>query len=155
MHRDRLVRKAKNSAYGLLKWRQRTKKELCSSLKDKGFSKSVIEQVVDDLQSYGMLNDELYAQRLVQKRLNNNKWGKRKIKRELIFKGISPELTESVLKTVSEEQELGIALQLVNKRLAGQGTDKSTVDKLWAYLNRRGFSVSVIYEVGKYVRETD
>ena len=130
--------KAKDKALKLLEFRDHTKKEIREKLFRAGAENEVICEVLEFLSEYNLINDEVYAKRYANDLKNLKKFGKKRIERELINKGISKDTVFEVLSEMEEtdEEELSI---LINKRLKGN-FDKKNCDKIMRYFIYRGYS---------------
>lgn len=150
------LKKAKGYAYRLLARKARTEYELRKKMDERGFDAPTIEIVLENLKKYNFINDSEYAQKLAGKRLFQNRWGKRKIKQELIQKGIAEEIVEEVINGIEEVEEYRTALFSAQKKLKSlskkiencQNMDESKSEdilrKVILHLDRKGFSVEVI-----------
>ncbi|NLW41402.1 MAG: hypothetical protein GXY96_10860 [Tissierellia bacterium] len=144
--------KAKNVALRFLAYRKRSKKEILDKLKDKGFDQAIIENTLDYLEGYNLIDDYDYAVSFVNDRINLKKYGPHRIKFELARRGISQEIIEKVL---TEDDEYPRALELAKKRLNYyRGDDRDKIyRKLSGYLQRRGYSYQCISKVLKELIE--
>lgn len=79
--------------------------ELRKKLRGKKYSSDIVECVVTDFKSRGLLNDSMYAESFTRSRWLSSTWGPRRIKQALIQKGVSKAETERALKQVFEEEE--------------------------------------------------
>jgi regulatory protein len=141
--------KAKEYSFLLLKFRLRSEKEVYLRLKQKRFTEEVIRQVISFLKEKGFIDDAAFARAWAESRLKKP-LGIRRIRQELVLKGIDKGIIEAALGEIKEnysERELveTLARERLNRlkgiepRLARQ--------RIFAYLVRRGFSPDVITEV--------
>ena len=84
-------------ALKVIEYRDRTEKELREKLKEKGFGENLIDDELEFLKSYGFINDARYAERFTADAINLKKWGKSRIKSELIRKGVDRELIDNTI----------------------------------------------------------
>lgn len=134
-------------ALELLNYKMRSEKELKDKLAEYDFEQSEIDEAVEYARSFGYLNDERYAETYVLSR--GSQKGRAFIKRELIQKGISPEIIDEALDSVEEEED-EICYQLLLKK-AGQPHELSDKEygKLYRFLAGRGFKSSAVYSALK------
>ena len=141
---------AKNAAFTLLKYRQRSVGEMRSRLFKKDFSREVVNGVIDELRGDGYLNDEEFAMAYAEDQLNRKNIGPVRLKAELRKKQIGNKITE---KTVAEIYEKYNALELARNAAEKKKQSLHNVNyetayrRLTSYLGRRGFSWDIINEV--------
>jgi regulatory protein len=144
--------KAKRYALNLLSYRMRSRHELASRLRQKGFDKDTVDELADDLEDVGLIDDLEFAKSWIRTRMELNPRSFYAIGRELQKKGVKKEIArqaEDELRGEFDEKE--IALSLGKKRLASlKGLEARVLKRrLLGYLSRRGFS----YEISKWVIE--
>ncbi len=142
------VNKAKNKAFTLLSRKEYTKKELHERLKGR-FSNDIVDIVINQLQSLGYINDRTYAEKWIEDRDRRKPMGEFRLKQELRKKGISKAIIEEKLQNRDYDTEKELAWNAVSSRLSRLDSldrDKA-VRRLTGFLQRRGFSISIIREV--------
>lgn len=127
-------------AVGYLGRCMRTCKQMRDYLIKKGYSQEVVEYVVDKLKNYKYLDDEQYA-KLYAEQASSNK-GNRRIKQELMQKGISQERAERV--KLDDELSRETADKLAQKYMKNKPRDFKTLQKLQRYLLSRGYEYDVV-----------
>ncbi len=141
--------KAREYAFLLLKFRLRSEKELLGRLKQKGFSEELSQQTVNFLKDKQFIDDRVFAKGWVSSRLKRP-FGLRRIKQELVQKGLGKEVIEETLAQAKEDYDEGnIVKQLAEQRfsrLKGVESLKAKA-RVYAYLMRRGFSPDLIVAV--------
>jgi regulatory protein len=139
---------ARAYAFLLLKFRLRSENELLSRLVQKGFSKEIAAETVDFLKNKKFIDDRLFARGWVGSRLKKP-FGLRKIKQELVARGLDKEIIEDSLKEAkkdySESQVVGGLARNRLAKLTGIDPQKAKM-RTYAYLLRRGFSPDVVGE---------
>jgi regulatory protein len=109
-----------------------------------------MDAVVARLKEYKFLNDTAYASDYTRLRQENEKFGKRRVRQELMQKGVDAELIAQTIDTayegVSEEE-------LARKHLARKGVkkpaDQKQAARVMRMLVRAGFSTGAIVKVLK------
>jgi len=142
------VQKAKEYAFFLLKFRQRSRQEIFERLKKKQFSETVIQETISFLKDRKFIDDSAFTRQWIESRINKP-MGFRRLREELIRKGIDKEIIESQLEEIKKDyDEEGIVSGIVRKKLVSlQGLDPQKAKRrLYAYLLRRGFSPAIIIE---------
>ena len=141
--------KAREYAFLLLKFRLRSEKELAQRLKQKGFSEELCQATVDFLKDKQFINDRLFAKGWVASRLNKP-FGLRRIKQELVQKGLGKEVIEEAFVQAKEDyDENKIVKDLAEKRFSKLKDIEpiKAKQRVYAYLIRRGFSPDLVGEV--------
>ncbi|MDD5454099.1 MAG: regulatory protein RecX [Candidatus Ratteibacteria bacterium] len=144
------IEKAKSSAFKLLSYRIRSCKEISDKLKDKGFSQSVINSVIEDLKRIDYLNDYKFAKEFIESRLIHNPKGKKLLRYELLKKGIEEGIIDGLLREQMPEQKEELLAQTLAEKI-WQRKKNIEINKRKAqtydYLARRGFSVSLATKI--------
>ena len=137
-----LLHRAKLKAMSLLKYQDRTKKELKERLARLEFPEFIIEDAVSYVESFGYINDEAYIRRYMEYKAPSK--SRLQIQRELQQKGVSIPLLESVWEEY-EYQEEDILEEQLQKRIRQKGpvTD-GNFQKNYGYFARKGFSSNLI-----------
>lgn len=122
--RDYLYKKTLNKKY---KTRQGDIKER------EGVSKSVTERVFDRLVERGHIDDEAFARYWVENRNQRKGSSMRKLRSELMTKGVDAQIIDAVLAESDRTDEDELAKMITKKRA------RYDDEKLIAYLARQGF----------------
>lgn len=149
------IEKLKTSAMNSCMWHlgqgNKTRKELHDKLVIKELPEDIIEETLDKLTEMKYLNDEHYAESYVYSKQTFGSKGKGVIRQELRRKGIGPEIIESTLDEVSEDDERERAVELVKKKLhSTRNLDwQKRMNRLVGMLSRKGYSGSIVFSVVK------
>ncbi len=137
----------------LISNRMYSKKSLSDKLSSRGFEKSDIEKVITRFIELNYINDENFAQNLVEYLQSKGK-GPFYIKNELKQHDIDNEIISNVMDSAKEEKEP--YLQIINlmkkKYPKFNGKDKNEVRKIAMFFQRRGFASQ---DIAKAFREFD
>ena len=137
--------KAKNRALNFISRAEKSEKKLRDKLKDE-FVPEIIDMVVDFMKKYGLVDDERYADRIVNNDLNFKRLGKNRIKQNLYSKGITSEDIERKISDIDVDIELENAVFLGQKRLGKLKNElphkKRT--KLYQHLVYKGFDYTTV-----------
>lgn len=137
---------AKQAAFNLLSYRQRSQQELEDRLARKGFEFGVIEQVIEVLNRLDYLDDREFANNWIKDR-KRKKFGPWRIKRQLQEKGVATNIIEEELsKEYDFELECELAFELARKKSDRyRGLDsREQRYKLGQVLKRKGFSFEAV-----------
>lgn len=130
-----------------LERRRRTRSELETMLRRKGFTPAMFTPVLDRLTEVGLIDDMEYARIFLRRRAASRPRGARLLRGELLGKGIPDEIADQALAEMKLEGDpVEDALRALKPWLPKNSglppRDRSR--KLWQYLARRGFSGDVI-----------
>ena len=141
-------RKIINKALNLISYRQRSIQEVRNNLKEKGYEDIYIEKAIEYCESQNYLNDEEFALSFIRDKQNLNNLGSKRIKYELINKGVSESIIEKILQ-IDPEDEYSIALELAEKKIKSyNGQDRNSIyRKLGGFLQRKGYPFDIVKTV--------
>ena len=132
-----------NRSLGVLEKSVKSEKMLVDYLRQKGYPTSCINKAVEKLKEYGYINDESFAENFI--RSYGFSKSKRKMKYDLLSKGVDEEIIEKKLQElVVEDDEKELALKLASKYLAGKPIDQKTKQKYYNHMAGKGFDFSLI-----------
>lgn len=138
--------RAVDLAYRAVSKRERTEAELRAALEAKGVEEDLIEAAAADLREAGYLDDAGYARRFAEDRRSIDRWGSERIERDLLRRGIDPELVAQALAPVDRDGELEAAVELLSERVPAAPADERARDRAWRMLVRRGYEPELAYE---------
>jgi len=133
-------------AWKALGARERTAFELRSYLESKKIEPAAIAQAVSELTEAGFLDDADYARRFAEDRRAVQSWGRDRIERDLLRRGVEPRLIERALAAEPGYDELEAALAVLGERLPGPPEGDRERNRAWQMLVRRGYSSELAYE---------
>jgi len=126
--------------------------ELRTKLRQKGYEIEMIDQVIIELKNKSYLDDTEFASVFVEEKFRSKLWSERKLKAELINRGVKSSVISEVLsKKFSEEDDYNNALTVALKKyknLQERNLDSQTTKKkLISFLNTRGYNYETIKQV--------
>ena len=130
-------------ALHFLKFRPRSVFEIKQKLKTKGFEDKEIEKLISALKKEKLLDDQKFAKMWVRDRNLLKPEGSFLLKMELRKLGISDNDIENALKDQDEEKLARQALESKSRLKQADFAKKA------AFLQRRGFKTSIIYQILK------
>ena len=148
------VLEAKLAAHRLLARRLRAAGELRMQLRKKGFPQAAADEAVDDFVRAGLIDDRAFAVAFVRDRMKFRPKSRRMLERELAARGVSKALVHAVLsEELGEDAERESARALAEKHLARMSgaSPEQRYRRVFAFLQRRGYSASLIASVLKGV----
>jgi regulatory protein len=112
---------------------------------------------LEKLRSLNYLNDETFARNWARSRAETRGYGPIKIEQDLRGKGIGQDLIRAVLReTFGQLNESAKAKSLLEKRFKGSRfDDPKMLRRAVGFLQRRGYSSGVIFDLLKHPFEDD
>ena len=131
------------SGLRLLSYRDHSRKELINKLCQKGHKNEYAEKACETLEYYGYINDERYAENLVQSLVERKGMSVRGVKNELFQKGISREIADNVVESLDFDPVLRI-IDLINTKYSRCLSDEKGMKRMVSALQRLGYRWSDI-----------
>lgn len=125
----------------LIEFKDRTEKELRDKFKEKGYDENDIEDEIEFLKNYGYINDKRYAEHFTHDAINIKKWGKMRIRTELLRKGVDRETIDNTIEDAFFEVEDDLVLTHMQTRF--KNSDFRNIKertRIFNFFMRRGFS---------------
>ena len=138
---------ARLAAFDLLARKSWSGRELTRRLRRRGAPAEVAQAVVADLTTRGYVDDQAFARWWAEARARGRRVGSRRLRQELLAKGIPREMAEAAIAAAFEEVgEAERALEAGRRRLPGlrRGPGARVAARLSDYLLRRGYPVSAV-----------
>lgn len=143
--------RARAAALELLSRQPRTRAEVRRRLERKGFDATSIEHAVARMTELGYLDDAAYAHTFVRDRLQTRGYGPRRIRAELLRRGLDAAIVTAALRAQTSEDDVRAAARQQAaarwRRLAHEDDPRRRRKKLYDFLARRGYDPEVIREV--------
>ena len=136
-------RRAYNKGLDLLSRRPHGTKELVKKLCEKGHEKESAEKACDRLLELGLLNDEEFARMLANELYERKGYGIKRIKQELVFRGIEREIAENAIESLDIDTQTRIIL-VIKKKYLNKLNDEKGRKRAVDGLMRLGYSYSDI-----------
>ncbi len=142
----------KQRAFRLLGRRQHSIAELRLKLWNKDYNKKLIDEIIEQLVASNYLNDKEFANTFIEEKLRAKKWSERRLKGELIKKGIKPDIISEVLgQKVSTIDNFNNAHIVAKKKYESlkkrEFEPREIKNKLSTFLLSRGFDYETVKEV--------
>lgn len=148
---EMLLHRAKLKAMSLLKYCDRTRKELYDRLLRLEFPEFIVEEAIAYVESYGYINDEEYVRKYME--YKGSMKSRRQIRQELKQKGIKDSILEHVFDTYEYEED-NILRQQIEKRIRQKGpVTEANFQKYYGFFARRGFSSGEILRLLKEYKQ--
>lgn len=128
-------------ALKVIEFKDRTEKEIREKLTQKGYDENITEDEIAFLKDYGFINDLRYAQRFVSDAINLKKWGKARIRAELLRKGVDREIIDNTVEDAFIDVDDDRLFKEMQRRF--KNSDLSNIKertRIFNFYMRRGFS---------------
>ncbi|MBS5884968.1 MAG: recombination regulator RecX [Clostridium sp.] len=149
--------KCKNAALKIVEKSYKSEKELKDKLLLKGYDNLTIDKTLNFLKEYNFLSDINYVKMYVKDR--SRLQGKKKIKYDLIKKGINDNLIEEEISNIDEDEEREVAYNMALKKynvLSKRESDKYKLSqKIYRFLLSKGYDYDIVSYAVKRVTSTD
>ena len=147
-------RRAYNKGLDFLSRRPFGTKELIKKLCEKGHDKQAAQKACERLVELGLLNDEEYARILANDLLERKKYAIKRVKQELIFRGIDREIVENTIDSIDNDPQKSIII-LIKKKYINKLGDEKGKKRVVDALMRLGYSYSDIKTALNQISEFD
>ncbi len=140
-------RTAREVALHLLRVRPRTRKELRQRLQGKGFPEEKIEEVIQELQNTGLLDEQEFAEAFVLgkvRKLYSRSW----IFKALMKAGVTEAMATRVLEELYSDEDVYRGLLQHAQEVASRVRDPEKAKRrIYNFILRRGHSASLAYQI--------
>lgn len=148
-----VLEQARECALRFLTPRPRSRAEVHQYLAKKKFAADVIEQVIGRLSEVGLIDDAAFARYWVENREQFRPRAVRALRIELKRKGLAETDIATALKSVDERESAYRAAQARAYRWRNL-THREFLNKMTAFLMRRGFEYAVAHDTAQRVWQT-
>jgi regulatory protein len=141
---------AKNYAFRLLNYRERSVKEIEDRLIRKGFNKEVCAKTVADLKALKLVDDHKFAKSFAEGRVKYKPSGLALIRSKLYFKGIAEETINSVITDIEkgyDEYHAAYEIAARKTKSFSKISREKAKRRIYEYLLRRRFKKDIIFKV--------
>ncbi|WP_425466506.1 regulatory protein RecX [Prauserella muralis] len=142
-------KKAKDVCFNLLAVRPRTRDELRTALRRKGFDDELCESLLGKLDNAGLVDDAAFAEMWVRSRHNRQGLARRALVAELKRKGVDGAVAAEAAGEIDRDAEEEQARRLVRKKMRSMlSVDEQTATRrLLGMLARKGYPQGLSYAV--------
>ena len=136
------VSKAIEVSVKFCSYRERSEKEIIKKLTDKKFSKEIISSTLKKMKDLNFVNNLRFAKSFSRGKNRGNRWGKIKIRYELVGKGLNDEEITIGLDSIDSKmykESLKKNIEIFRKK-----NKSDNKNKLIGHLARKGFEMNLI-----------
>ena len=135
-----------NRGLSLLEKGMKSEKMLKDYLKEKGYPRSCIEKAAEKLKSYGYIDDSAFCESYIS--TYSTCKSKKKLKYDLLSKGIKEDIIEEKLAQLfDEEEEKENLLRLAEKYMSGREFDLKTKQKFYNHFAGKGYDYNLVLNI--------
>lgn len=149
IHEEVIKKRAKLRAMHLLEDMDRTEAALREKLRLGYYPEEAVDEAVRYVKSFGYLDDARYAENFVRSRQGSK--SAREIQALLLKKGLSGDMIEAVFEKCREDsgdaEQEAVRKILKKKRFDPDMADEAQIQKIYAYLGRKGFRYDTVRQV--------
>lgn len=146
---------AQNTALHYIGYKMRTEQEVRKKLFEKEYTEYIIERVINFLIKYQYIDDMKYSESYIKQRLQYNPKGIYVLKMELKQRGVKQNVIDKAVENMNID-ELSDAIKLLQKKCFYlDDIDEKNKKRLFAFLQRRGYSYDIIKEAFAYVTKNE
>lgn len=132
-------------ALKVITFRDRTEKEIREKLIQKGYDEDSIEETTEFLKNYGYINDEKYASSFINDAINLKKWGKIRVRTELIKRGVPRDVFENLLEEAFPDGSTEIICTQIKSRFKNCDLkNQKERTRIFNFFLRRGYQADEI-----------
>lgn len=143
--------RCKNSSLKIIERNFKTEKEIYGKLSEKGYQEKTIERTLEFLMEYNLINDEKYSEAFIKDKIKNQ--GRKKIKYNLLRKGINEDTIEEKLLEINDEAEEAACRKLAEKKIKslikGESDNFKISSKLIRFLLSKGYEYEMSLKITK------
>lgn len=144
-------RRAFNKAANLLSYQDRTRKQLMDRLRE-DFGEDAAEAAVDRLEELRLVDDDRYAENYAAELLRRKKMAPKRIRQELMHRGIDRETADFTVETLDFDAQSCI-IELLQNKYRGKYADEKGLRRTIAALQRLGYDYGDIRAALREVEE--
>ncbi len=134
-------------AWRLLRVRPRSRQELATRLRQRGYDPEEIDRVLQNLEAAGLLNQEEYLESWILGQIRKL-WSHQRIARELERQGFTEAEYTPLLNLLYNEDQVYQRLLERARRIAREAPNTEALKRrLWGFLARRGHPPEVFYRL--------
>lgn len=137
-------RRATEKALYLLEFRARSKKELQDRITQSAVPAEAAAQAVNRMEELGLVNDEAYARQLAETLFSYKHYGPRRVRQNLVQKGIERTLIDEILMDYEDFDTVGSAREILLRKYPGYQEDEKIRRRAYGGLQRLGYGYAEI-----------
>lgn len=150
--KDYSASEARNLLEQFCAFRDRSEKETRQRMAELKLDSETAEQVMEQLENDGFIDDERFAIHFARGKFRSNHWGKIRIRQELSMNGISPRLIQKGLDEIDVDDYQKTLTDLLEKKWGQLDGEDNASQKLAAFAIRKGYEPGLVFEAAGRIR---
>jgi len=148
-HENGAHSEARNIVLNQLNFMPRSRKELETTLAKRHIEPDVAKSVLDRFEEIGTVDDVAFAELLIRSRCNTKRVSRSVLRQQLRQKGVDQEIIIDALMVITDDDELRMATELVERKARAMSRLEPEVRKrrLFGLLARKGYKTSIALRV--------
>jgi regulatory protein len=148
-HENGAHSEARNIVLNQLNFMPRSRKELETTLAKRHIEPDVAKSVLDRFEEIGTVDDIAFAELLIRSRCNTKRVSRSVLRQQLRQKGVDQEIIIDALMVITDDDELRMATELVERKARAMSRLEPDVRKrrLFGLLARKGYNTSIALRV--------
>jgi len=140
---------ARNIVLNQLNFMPRSRRELEITLAKRHIEPDVAKSVLDRFEEIGTVDDIAFAELLIRSRCNTKRVSRSVLRQQLRQKGVDQEIIIDALMVITDDDELRMATELVERKARAMSRLEPEVRKrrLFGLLARKGYNTSIALRV--------
>jgi regulatory protein len=130
-------------------YQERCSQEIKTKAKQYGLSSNQINDILAYLKDENFINEQRFAESYVRGKAKVKRWGYYKIRAALRAKSVEEKVIETALTLLNDALELENLRYWLERKIKGQELDFEGQQKVFQYLQRKGFKSDQIQQVMK------
>ena len=129
-------------------WRERCQQEAVQKLHQLSAAPEQTKQILQLLTDEGFLNNQRFARMFAQGKLHNNKWGKQRIRMELLKRQIAEKDIRGAIEAIDENEYLKVLKQLMHGKREEllKKKDPFAKEKTLRYCIQKGYEPDLVWQ---------
>lgn len=149
------ARRAQEKALYLLEYRSHSKKELADKIARTAASKEAAQEAANRMEDLGLIDDAKYARDYARSLFLRKKFGSRRVKQELLQKGIDRDLADEILGEYAQLDTDETIYDILSRKYPAFMQDEKVRRRAVAALQRFGYSFEEIRSAMRTAEEMD
>ncbi|NMM63190.1 recombination regulator RecX [Clostridium sp. P21] len=141
--------KCKSTALKIIEKVYKTESQIISKLLEKGYDEKTVSRTTEFLKEYGFINDEKFIGMYIKDKIKVS--GRKKIRYDLIKKGISEQKIDEKLACVDKDIEKESAFRLAEKKynviIKSEKDYRKIYRRVGEFLVRKGYNSDIVSEI--------
>lgn len=143
------LQKAREKAARYCAYQERAPHEVEEKLSGFGLDLSSVRKIMHELKKEGFFDEARFTRAYIAGKLRNNKWGKIRIRQNLMLKKLPASLVEQALNEIPEEEYIKTATALIQAKSKTLHEPDNYIrrNKIAVFLIGKGFEPDIVWDL--------